>query len=143
PRMAEDAVRAALEAGIEFDPALDALGTGTVTGLFIVHAGRGAEELDPAVSGGAIWSHKWNLRTPAMVGPPLPAATYLTVPEDCRMGVCAHELGHLAFQWEDFYDPNGGDDGVQWAGSGRWDLMAGGSWNGDSGSRPAHPMGLH
>jgi transposase len=32
---------------------------------------------------------------------------YLTFPEDCKMGVCAHELGHLAFQWEDFYDPNG------------------------------------
>ncbi|MBP3960053.1 M6 family metalloprotease domain-containing protein [Gemmata sp. G18] len=142
-RMTQDAVRAARRAGVVFPPELDALGTGTVTGLFIVHAGRGAEELDPAISGGAIWSHKWNLPAPLTVAPGLSAATYLTVPEDCRMGVCAHELGHLAFQWEDFYDPNGGDDGVQWAGSGRWDLMAGGSWNGDLGNRPAHPMGLH
>jgi immune inhibitor A len=143
-RMAEDAVAAAVAAGVAFDPALDALGTGTITGLFIVHAGRGAEVLDdPAEVGGAIWSHKWDLRTPADVGPNLAAATYLTVPEDCLLGVCAHELGHLAFQWEDYYDPNGGDDGVQWAGSGRWDLMAGGSYNGDGGARPAHPMGLH
>ena len=142
-RMAEDTVRAALDAGIEFPQVLDALGTGTVTGLFIVHAGRGGEELAPRDSGTAIWSHKWNLRIPLTVGEDLSAATYLTVPEDCRMGVCAHELGHLAFQWEDFYDPNGGDDGVQWAGSGRWDLMAGGSWNGDLGNRPAHPMALH
>lgn len=59
------------------------------------------------------------------------------------MGVCAHELGHLAFQWEDFYDPDGGGDGVQWAGTGRRDLMAGGSWDGDKGDRPAHPIGLH
>ncbi len=142
-RMAEDAVRAALGAGVEFTPELDALGMGTVTGLFIVHAGRGAEELDPLIARDSIWSHKWMLNTPIAVRAGLYAATYLTVPEDCRMGVCAHELGHLAFQWEDFYDPNGGDDGVQWAGSGRWDLMAGGSWNGDLGNRPAHPMGLH
>lgn len=142
-RLARDAVRAALRAGVVFPPELDALGTGAVTGLFIVHAGRGAEQLDPAVAGQAIWSHKWNLPAPITVAPGLSAATYLTVPEDCRMGVCAHELGHLAFQWEDYYDPNGGEDGVQWAGTGRWDLMGGGSWNGDLGDRPAHPIGLH
>ncbi|MCE9565543.1 MAG: M6 family metalloprotease domain-containing protein [Planctomycetes bacterium] len=143
-RMAEDAVRVALNVGVPFPPELDALGNGTVTGLFIVHAGSGAEgELDPLRAGDLIWSHKWMFSTPIPVRSGTSAATYLTVPEDCRMGVCAHELGHLAFQWEDFYDPNGGDDGVQWAGSGRWDLMAGGSWNGDLGNRPAHPMGLH
>lgn len=141
--MALDAVLAAQQAGVPFDPALDALRTGTVTALFIVHAGTGAEVLPPSIARGAIWSHKWNLQSPVTVGPGLAAATYLTVPEDCRVGVCAHELGHLAFQWEDFYDPNGGDDGLQWAGSGRWDLMAGGSYNGDLGTRPAHPMALH
>ena len=56
--------------------------------------------------------------------------------------MCAHELGHLAFQWQDFYDPNYDEDGMEWDGSGVWDLMAGGSYNGN-GARPAHPAGLH
>ena len=70
------------------------------------------------------------------------ASIYLTVPNDCKVGVCAHELGHLAFQWEDFYDPNYDQDGSEWDGSGVWDLMAGGSWN-NGGITPAHPAGLH
>lgn len=143
-QMALDAVLAARQAGVVFPAELDALGTGTVTGLFIVHAGPGAEVLDRSIAGQFIWSHKWDLATPVRVAPGLFAATYLTVPEDCFVGVCAHELGHLAFQWEDFYDPNGGDDGVQWAGTGAWDLMASGSYNGAGfGTRPAHPMALH
>ena len=72
----------------------------------------------------------------------LSATNYLAVPEDCRMGVCAHELGHLAFGWDDFYDPNYDTDGSFWDGSGVWDLMAGGSWN-NGGLTPAHPAGLH
>jgi immune inhibitor A len=140
--MAEDAVRAAMQLGVTFEPELDALNRDTITALFIIHAGRGAEEVDPLISKAEIWSHKWNLRTPIEVAPGLFAATYLTVPHDCKVGVCCHELGHLAFQWQDFYDPNGSDDGTEWAGTGHWDLMAGGSWNG-SGTRPAHPSSLH
>lgn len=141
-RMAEDAVQAALANGVVFDAGLDKLGQGIVTALFIVHAGRGAEALHPSIAGSEIWSHKWSLKTPVQVGPNLQASIYLTVPEDCLVGVCAHELGHLAFQWQDFYDPNYAEDGKEWAGSGAWDLMAGGSWNG-GGSRPAHPAALH
>ena len=92
--------------------------------------------------GGEIWSHKWNFRNPVEVAPNLSTTIYLTVPHDCKVGVCAHELGHLAFQWQDFYDPNYDEDGSQWDGSGVWDLMAGGSYNGDS-ARPAHPAPLH
>ena len=29
---------------------------------------------------------------------------YLTIPEDAKLGVCAHELGHLLFGWPDLYD---------------------------------------
>ena len=43
---------------------------------------------------------------------------------------------------DDFYDANYADDGQYWDGSGAWDLMAGGSYNG-AGARPAHPAGLH
>jgi immune inhibitor A len=142
-RMAEDAVRAALGAGVPFEPELDRLGNGAITALFLVHAGVGAEtQRDEAARNNNIWSHKWLLRTPVNVGSGLGASVYLTVPEDAKVGVCAHELGHLAFQWEDFYDPNYADDGTEWDGSGAWDLMAGGSWNGN-GARPAHPAGLH
>lgn len=141
-KMAEDAVSVAMQQGIKFDKNLDKLNQGIVTALFIVHSGRGAEELHPTIRGGEIWSHKWNLMAPVDVGNGLAASIYLTVPNDCKVGVCAHELGHLAFQWQDFYDPNYNEDGKEWDGSGVWDLMAGGSWNG-GGSRPAHPAGLH
>ncbi|WP_455207377.1 proprotein convertase P-domain-containing protein [Kaarinaea lacus] len=142
PRMAEDAIRAAQAAGVTFDTNLDVLHDGTITALFIIHAGLGAETLNPSIRGNHIWSHKWMMRTPIEVSPNLFASTYLTVPNDCKVGVCAHELGHLAFQWEDFYDPNYGEDGKEWDGSGSWDLMAGGSYNGN-GNRPCHPAGLH
>ena len=141
-RMAEDAVRAALDSGVTFQQDLAVLGGGVITALFVIHAGRGAEELHPLVRGNDIWSHKWGMLNPVDVADGLDAAIYLTVPQDCKVGISAHELGHLAFQWEDFYDPNYDEDGNEWDGSGVWDLMAGGSSNGD-GNRPAHPAGLH
>jgi immune inhibitor A len=141
-RLVEDAVTAALQKGIKFEKDLDKLNQGIVTALFIIHGGRGAEQMHPSISRKEIWSHKWNMRTPVQVGDNLSATIYLTVPHDCKVGVCAHELGHLAFQWQDFYDPNYAEDGKEWDGSGVWDLMAGGSYNGD-GTRPAHPAGLH
>jgi immune inhibitor A len=141
-RMAEDAVKAAMAQHVPFPATLDCLGQGLVTALFIIHAGPGAEVMQPPLDRKYIWSHKWNLTEPISVAPALDASVYLTVPENCKVGVCAHELGHLAFQWEDFYDANYAKDGQYWDGSGTWDLMAGGSYNGN-GARPAHPAGLH
>lgn len=141
-KLAEDAVVVAKSQGISFPASLDKLGTSAITALFIVHAGPGAEVIRPPLQKRRIWSHKAPLASPVEVAPDLWATTYLTVPEDSRVGVCAHELGHLAFQWDDFYDPNYAEDGSQWDGSGNWDLMAGGSYNG-AGHRPAHPAGLH
>lgn len=142
-RMAEDAVRAALAEGMTFSQSLDALGNNTVTALFLVHAGVGAEvQQGAAARGDNIWSHKWSIPSPIQVADGLWAGIYLTVPHDARLGVCAHELGHLAFQWEDFYDPNYARDGRAWDGSGDWDLMAGGSYNGNS-RKPAHPVAVH
>lgn len=141
-KMAEDAVSVALQQHVPFENDLDKLGQGIVTALFVIHAGRGAEEISGPANKQEIWSHKWNLKNTLVVAPGLTASIYLTVPEDCKLGVCAHELGHLAFQWEDFYDPNYKDDGIIWSGSGGWDLMAGGSWN-NGGTTPAHPAGLH
>jgi immune inhibitor A len=143
-KLAEDAAKVALENGIEFPSSLDKFHRGFVTALFLVHAGRGAEYIqNPEAAKTEIWSHKWTVEHPVIVDPHgLAVTTYLTVPQDCVMGVCAHELGHLAFQWQDFYDPNYNDDGQYWKGTGRWDLMASGSHNGD-GATPAHPACLH
>ncbi len=143
PRLAEDAVRTALQSGVPFNSNLDKLGNGQITALFIIHAGFGAEVIrDQNQRKREIWSHKWTMRHPVTISPSLTANLYLTVPHDCKVGVCAHELGHLAFQWQDFYDPNYDEDGSEWDGSGVWDLMAGGSYNGNS-NTPAHPAGLH
>jgi len=141
--LAEDAVKVAQAQGVAFPPDLDKLGHGSITALFVVHAGRGAE-VQPTVplQNAEIWSHKWTVRNPVQLSSALHATTYLVVPQDCQVGVCAHELGHLAFQWQDFYDPNYNDDGQYWDGSGTWDLMAAGSYNG-GGSSPAHPAVLH
>ena len=142
-RMAEDAVEAAINERVEFKPELDILGYGSITALFIIHAGRGAEVMPPELRDSEIWSHKWVVRNPVEIpSVNISVTTYLTVPHNCRLGVCAHELGHLAFQWQDFYDPNYDQDGQWWDGSGVWDLMASGSYNGN-GATPAHPMGLH
>src|SRR5262249_35433672 len=56
-----------------------------------------------------------------------------TVPEDSKIGVCCHELGHLLFGFPDLYDTDYSSAGI-----GNWCLMSGGSWNG-GGDLPAHP----
>ena len=80
-----------------------------------------------------IWSHKWVFGGGALNADGTKVFAYLTVPEDCKIGVCAHELGHLLFGWPDLYDTDESSSGL-----GNWCLMAGGSWNGD-GDIPAHP----
>lgn len=96
--LARDAVRLALAEGVDFTP-FDALGEHTVTAQFIVHAGRGAEK---TLGGDDLWSLKWGAPEAIEVAPGLTVATFLTVPENCAMGVCAHEWGHLAAGWADF-----------------------------------------
>jgi immune inhibitor A len=125
--MADDAAAAA-------DPQVDfALydndGNGFIDAFITVHAGGGGEQTgDP----GDIWSHKWVLPA-ARPADGKQIYAYLTIPEDCRIGVCAHELGHLLFGFPDLYDTDYTSEGV-----GNWCLMGGGSWNGN-GDIPAHP----
>ena len=126
--MARDAAQLA-NPDVDFGP-FDNDGNGFVDAFIVIHSGPGAEETGNA---NHIWSHKW-----VFVGGPFNADStkifgYLTVPEDCRIGVCAHELGHLLFGWPDLYDTDESSEGL-----GNWCLMAGGSWNG-SGDVPAHP----
>jgi immune inhibitor A len=124
--MAADALAKA-DPLIDFTP-YDNDANGYVDAFVVVHAGPGGEETG---QNGDIWSHKWVLpQKRAVDGTNVYA--YLTVPEDCRLGVCAHELGHLLFGLPDLYDTDYTSEGV-----GNWCLMGGGSWNGN-GDRPAH-----
>ncbi|GAA5164147.1 M6 family metalloprotease domain-containing protein [Ornithinimicrobium tianjinense] len=127
PQMALDAAEAAT-ADVNFAP-YDNDGNGFVDAFIVVHAGSGAEVTG---SMGDIWSHKSVLAS-AYATDGTQIYGYLTIPEDARIGVSAHELGHLLFGFPDLYDTDGSSEGV-----GNWCLMGGGSWNG-GGDIPAHP----
>ena len=126
--LARDAALAA-NPHVNFTP-YDNDGDGYVEAFIVVHAGRGAEE---TVRKSDIWSHKWVLSGGAQQVDGAQVYAYLTIPEDARLGVCAHELGHLVFGFPDLYDTSNRSEGV-----GNWCLMGGGSWLG-SGDTPAHP----
>ena len=127
PQLAHDAAVAA-DPDVNFAP-YDNDGNGFVDAFIVVHAGVGGE-----VSGnpGDLWSHKWTL--PQVYNTDgTKIFGYLTIPEDAKIGVSAHELGHLLFGFPDLYDTDNTSEGV-----GNWCLMGGGSWNG-GGDIPAHP----
>ncbi len=126
--MARDAV-AASDPTVNFGP-FDNNGDGFVDAFIVIHAGPGAEVTG---SSGDIWSHKWVLDGGARTVDGTKIFGYLTVPEDCKVGVCAHELGHLLFGFPDLYDTDGTSEGI-----GNWCLMAAGSWGG-GGDTPTHP----
>jgi immune inhibitor A len=134
--MARDAILAARNDGLD-GVGFDALGEGFVTALFVVHAGGGAETSGER---GDIWSHKWVVPQPIDLGRGIQAQTYLTVPEDCHVGVCAHEWGHLAARWADYYD-TGRVENMRSNGLGNYCLMASGSWGGN-GLTPTLPNGM-
>lgn len=125
--LANDALTAA-NPDIDLAP-YDNDGNGYVDAFIVVHAGRGAEETGAATD---IWSHKWVLPSERTVDGTKVYA-YLTIPEDAKLGVSAHELGHLLFGWPDLYDTDNTSEGV-----GNWCLMGSGSW-GLGGDRPVHP----
>lgn len=126
--MAKDALNAA-NASVNFG-LYDNDGNGFVDAFIVVHAGQGAEVTGKS---GDIWSHKWTLPSGAMSVDGTKVYAYLTVPEDSRIGVCCHELGHLLFGFPDLYDTDYTSEGV-----GNWCLMGGGSWGG-GGNTPVHP----
>ncbi len=127
--MAKDAAVAS-NPSVNFVP-YDNDGDGFVDAFIVIHAGTGAETTG---SSNDIWSHKWVLKGGAYTADNTTKIyAYLTVPEDCRLGVCAHELGHLLFGFPDLYDTDYSSEGI-----GNWCLMGGGSWN-NGGLTPAHP----
>jgi immune inhibitor A len=129
--MARDAVQAAATAGINFGP-YDNDGDGFVEAFVVIHAGAGAEQTGDHND---IWSHKWTLDGGVFTAGKTKIYAYLTVPEDSRIGVCCHELGHLLFGFPDLYDTDYSSEGI-----GNWCLMSGGSWGGViPGDTPVHP----
>jgi immune inhibitor A len=134
-RMVEDAVNLAKQqGGIDWDR-FDVDGDGMIDALSVIHAGRGAEQTGPG--SGEIWSHKWNMTSRIPVTPNTYSYLYQTVPEDARLGVIAHEIGHLVFGWPDLYDAE--PNGIRVTeGLGSWCLMAAGSWN-NNGNTPGFP----
>jgi M6 family metalloprotease-like protein len=104
----------------------------------IIYAGHGDEAID---DGKQIWAHKSAIPTITLDG--VKISVYSCSPElrgsngstITTIGVICHELCHV-FGAPDFYDADD-DTGGKFVGTGYWDLMAGGSWNG-SGASPAH-----
>ena len=107
----------------------DSDGDGFVDGIFLIHAGGGAEaEPDPIKRKDMIWSHKWTLPTP-FANSGVKVFAYSTEPEDGHVGVFCHEFGHV-LGLPDLYDTSYRSEGV-----GGWCLMGAGSWGG-GGDKP-------
>jgi immune inhibitor A len=104
-------------------------GDGVVEALVVIAAGSGAEATGNVDD---LWSHKWSIPNPRTYNN-VRIENYFMASEDGRAGVMSHELGHLLMRWPDLYDTD-----YSSAGTGKWDLMAGGSWN-NGGNTPAHP----
>ncbi len=104
----------------------DADHDGTVESFFLIHAGPGAEATgDP----NDIWSHRSSVNILTNDGVRL--RDYTTEPEDGKVGVFAHEFGHV-LGLPDLYDTDYSSAGV-----GNWSIMASGSWTG-GGVLPVH-----
>ncbi len=139
--MVRDAIDAADTAGFDFSQG-DSDGDGWVDCLTILHSGYGQEYGNP-LPDVRIWSHKGSLGStigtvtkdnvkmyPYHTEPALRGGTGST--SIIRIGVICHELGHF-FGLPDLYDYSDTTEGL-----GSWCEMAGGSWNGSDGKRPAH-----
>jgi len=133
------ALQVAAEPHIDFSE-YDSDNNGIVDGFHFIFSGVGQEA---GGGSGAIWSHKWQFSPPVTqngksiyiysCSPELRSGSAITT-----IGVICHEMTH-AFGAADFYDTDYGTGG-NYTGTGNWDLMAGGSWNGSpGGNRPAHP----
>lgn len=126
-RLTEDAIRAA-DDDVDYSD-FDNDGDGIVEAVFVVHAGGGAEQ-EPD-NEDLIWSHAWQVRFNNRFDG-VRFRRYTAVPENGKIGVFGHELGHAMFGLPDLYDIDN-----QSAGLGIWSMMAVGSWGGE-GNTPVH-----
>jgi M6 family metalloprotease-like protein/uncharacterized repeat protein (TIGR02543 family) len=117
----------------------DNKGNGIIEGFHFIFAGTGQEA---GGCGTCIWSHSWSF-SPSVCKNGKCISKYSCSPEllsgstMTTVGVICHEMTHAVLGTPDFYDTNLGTGG-QYTGTGNWDLMANGSWNGSpGGNRPA------
>jgi immune inhibitor A len=133
-KLVEDVV-AAIDDLVDFS-VYDNNGDGSVDGLVIIHAGRGAER---SGSSDDIWSHQWYITPQERDGVRISKYSiqpeYISYPGDGTIGVFCHELGHLLLGLPDLYDTDYTSRGV-----GDWCLMSFGAWLGPfgKGESPAH-----
>jgi M6 family metalloprotease-like protein len=117
---------------------------GALETFHIIFAGYGAENGLPANQ--YIWSHNWELASPIVLDG-IKISSYSCSPElrgrsgsaITSIGVICHELCH-GFGADDYYDMDYAESGGEYPGTGYWDLMAMGAWNGPNrdGTSPAH-----
>ena len=113
-------------------------GDGILDGLAVIHQGPGQE-----ITGAAedIWSHSSTITGMSYDG--VQVKRYTMEPEVLgttgrisTIGVICHEFGHNLGA-PDFYDTDYSESGGEYCGTGRWDLLGSGAWNGDLGDTPA------
>ena len=135
------AQQVAAESSINFAD-YDSNNDGVVDGFHFIFAGLGQEG---SGSPSLIWSHKWQF-SPAVTKNGKSISIYSCSPElisgstITTIGVICHEMTH-AFGAPDFYDTDY-ETGGSYTGTGTWDIMAEGSWNGSPGGNcpPHHNM---
>jgi len=113
-------------------------GDGILDGLAVIHQGPGQEA---TANPGDIWSHSGTLYGMEFDG--VQVRRYTIQPElfgtgstMSTIGVMCHEFGHNLGA-PDFYDSDYSASGGEYPGTGVWDLMGSGAWNGKNGNRPA------
>lgn len=116
----------------------DTDGDGYIDNIHIIYAGYGEEA---GASSDAIWAHESHMNAIERNG--IKIDRYSCAPElrsnrgvgISRIGPHCHEIGH-ALGAMDYYDTDYNTDGY-YSGTGKWDVMASGSWNED-GIKPAN-----
>ena len=124
----------AVEPFLEDASQYDSDSNGYIDAFMVVH---GAEVTHDPMD---LWSAKWVM--PEAIGNGKSKVyAFLTLPEDAKLSMVCHEIGHLVFGWADLHVPivdSGPAIGKQNPGLGGWCLMASGAWIG-SGDTPSHP----
>lgn len=113
-------------------------GDGVLDGLALIHQGPGAEATGSSQD---IWSHSSIIYGVKIGG--VEVGRYTVQPETIgygsrisTVGVMCHEFGHNLGA-PDFYDADYESSGGDFPGTGLFDVMGSGAWNGDKGDRPA------
>lgn len=113
-------------------------GDGILDGLAVIHQGTGQEY---SGASNEIWSHSSIIYGMSFDG--IQVRRYTIEPELLNnsgamstIGVICHEFGHNLGA-PDFYDSDYQASNGYYPGTGTWDLMASGAWNGNNGDRPA------